>query len=213
MNTKTAFLFAILISVGTNAKAQTKDDTQNWLTYNLNKYFSNEPGYIKRADKVRNDIAIYGKKNLMYSETQIIWTSLKFSFNNEFLKIEHYYNKQDSTGEITSKYDYSELINLKLIKNIELIIDSVNQDQILKPDYQKRVKLNFVFKETDINSQKAFQKSVVKSNESDNAIYYNNFLIELGDLSNDNSDIEHRIIKALKHLSKLNGGDPIKDVF
>lgn len=201
-------LFILLISLSVSSNGQTVQETQEWLKYNLNKFYGDNHSH--NFNLANN--APYGIKSEAF-----MWQSYDYDFiNNDFIITETSYEKKLGTGD---QVTYS---RRKFVINLRLIIKVENESRIDTSTFFKkfqdnsRFALQFVFKNRDDKNEKSVKEFNLLNDENFNLStgYFTKYNFQMQtDFKNVNTDIPIRIITALTFLVERSGGKIIKDVF
>lgn len=191
------FSFSTLYSL-----SQTKKESQDWVIYYLNKYFSDDFSYEQKSGWNKTLKAPY------------TWHSYEYSFmDSNFIVTTHTY-EIDTSNKQTTIGTRDDIINLKRVIKMEK-----QESKDLDNPYWNYVGITFVFKELEYNIKGEFNYPVI-SYDIDNRkditpqkdFAYRYEIISRNKEAVD-SKIETRLLNAFEYLIKLNGGKVIKDIF
>jgi hypothetical protein len=190
----------LLLVFSVNLKAQTKQETIEWLQYYLNKYYAGSYDILTSMKFV--------EKKLPY-----LWESHQYTFNGDKLSVTTTNYERDTSGKQNVYRDITETINLKRVIKVEANI-------IKDPDpIFSSVSIVLVFKEPeyDINSKvKEYGYTTYDEKQKKDVTtigYSMAYAITTRNEETVNSKTENRFVKAFSHLIELCGGKLIKDVF
>jgi hypothetical protein len=200
-------LFVILIAL--NANSQTVKEAQEWLKYNLNKYYGDNHSHKVNS----NNNAIYGGKSDSFT-----WDSYDFDFtDNLFIITKTTYQKKVASE---AQYIYTKrniVINLKLIIKIENESKIDTSTMFNKFQDYSEFSLIFVFVDNSTNENvQSIKEFDLLKDENKNLI--NGYILKYNfhmetDFKNINNDIPNRIINGLNYLVEKSGGKIIKEIF
>ena len=199
-NILTAFVF-LIFSKSFHSFSQTKQESEEWLKYNLEKYYGDN---VNDANKVFN----------LKSNGKFYRKSYQYDFNGTFLMVAeiNYIDYSSGPGEITDRIQY--MIDLKKLKSIEI-------HKLIGYSGYSRIELIFN-RPTTLPNSSDYRKYAVTSfdlNENQKRLdlqnsYRTNHYIESVKDETINSEIDTKIAKALEHLAIINGAKIIKkDLF
>ncbi len=198
--TKTLFVL-IALCAGVTIKAQTKEETQVWLSYYLDRYFGSTYNQLDRNRAVKG----YGfNTNRKYN-----YTTYFYSFNESYLKINEEYREMDSTGFSVIQDKRTIQINLKRIIMVEPVVDTLEH---------KFIGVEIKFSSPEFEENKVKEKSIIMYDSSGNKLseptsYAWNFHIRSENKESVLSRIEIKLANAIIHLAELNGAKVVKNLF
>jgi hypothetical protein len=198
-------LFVLLCAVSFKANAQTKKETENWLIYYLNKYYSTD-----YDDNMRLKIKENGKRYGMTYK----YRTYQYVFDENYFYVSAYTYEFDSLS-IAHVIDLeTERIDLRRVIKMEYEKDVTNE-----PDYQYTL-IRFVFDDTRFDRNgNALNPPIIVTNDISKKDITNyrsapvTHLIQSRQPESIKSNMEKRIAKAFEHLAVINNAPIIKEVF
>lgn len=187
-----AIFFSTLIFFFTlSTFSQSKKDTEDWLLFNLNKYFDTQ------YDRAVADL--YLKWHQSYS-----FHNYHYSFYKNVFIVENYEFKKDLV-------DY---------KQVSLIIDSVHIQKVIEVDtssqYNAVFTITFNFKPPELD-KKILETTVVQIDNSNgkrlDTAYHKQYYLLSPNAEIFQDQMLSKFKKAFEHLIELNGGKIIKNIF
>jgi hypothetical protein len=195
--------------IGLNANSQTINEAQEWLKYNLDKYYGDNHTQSFNT----NNNAVYGGKSESF-----FWDSYDFDFKDNFFIItKTIFQKKVATGEQEIYVKRKYVINLRLIVKIENESKIDTSTLFNKFQDNSEFGLKFAFIDNPLSeSEKSVKEFDLLKNENLNTIngYILKYHLQIQtEFKNINNDIPTRVINALNFLVEKNGGKIIKEVF
>jgi len=194
-------LVLILLPVfSVSLKAQTKEETIEWLQYYLDKYYG-------------GNYDIFTSMKVAKNKLPYLWESHQYIFSGAKLSITTNNYERDTAGNQNIYNKITETINLKRVIKVE---SSVTKDS--DPKWSS-VSIMLVFKEPeyDINSNVKEYGFTTYDEIKKMDITTKGYAMRYDFISRNeetvNSKTETRLVKAFSRLIELCGGKLIKDVF
>ena len=187
-------LVLLLASQVSLINAQTKYETEKWLSYNLNKYFD--------GDEYGRTTWLYKAKQLAKERGSFDWGVRQYSFEGKNLIIRITWYKIDTSMHLNKSIVYT--LDLSKILKIRQQTDSGFYTYSTGLIFEFRSSYNGVFPYTEYDE---INHKYIKND---------NFIYTLGKVESGNYKEEissDRYVKAFMRLAELNGADVVKDVY
>ena len=196
---KRFLMLLILTGFINEAYSQTKEDVEQWITYNMNKYFGSDYSYQSKLLSLKMGLPSYS-----YHDYHYYFSKGTFAVNTQNVTIDTF-NRRDVKTDL-------EFIAIWRIIKVEV-------DSNIAPYSFTSGRVNLIFSNPAWNNNKVAEQSVriydyeTMHDKTDDNSYRNSYFFITTDEETIKSGILSRLKKAFEKIAQIEGAHVIKDLF